>query len=135
MIKLKKNNILEHDSIISVYSKMIPEHLIESIITESLILTKNENGWKKIHKRIKSPMHLKSTDNVDELKNIKYDIISRVENLFLVGKKYTWLKKLQYSNKYYYESEKPKLSVNDIYSTDENGNLLDDDIDYAYIYY
>ena len=114
---------------------MIPDHLIENIITDSLILTKNENGWKKIHKRIKSPMHLKCTDNIDELKNIKYDIISRVKILFIVGKKYTWLKKLQYSNNYYYESPEPKQSVNDIYSTDEYGNFLDDEIDYEYIYY
>jgi hypothetical protein len=113
---------------------MIPDHLLEIIITDGIILTRNEKGWKKIHNQIRNNIHLKKTDFIFDFKTIQFETINRVDALYLSKRKYMWLKKFDHSNKYFYERPKMRFSVNDIFSTDEFGNFLDDEIDYENAY-
>lgn len=115
---------------------MIPDNIIQIIITNGILLTRNENGWKDIHKQIRNDIHLKKTDFIPGFKTIKYETINRVDKLYFTKRKYMWLKKFAHSKKYYYEKPHANNSVNDIFSTDEFGNFLDDDIDYEndYVY-
>ncbi len=76
----------------------IPDQLQESIILNSIILTKHTNGWNKIHFQLThSKTVLKQTSYVFE-KSIKYENAIRM----------------------------PFICLYDVFSMDEHGNYLDD---------
>jgi hypothetical protein len=115
----------------------LPKELQEKIILDSIILKKNNYGWNKIHNYFKhSELHLKKTNNIHSFE-MKYEKIKRVVSLCFYNKPYVWLMRtVPQSNMYYYN--KPELiSINDVYSIDENGVYFDDyiyDDDYDDIY-
>lgn len=77
---------------------MFPEEIQECIVLNSIILKKNDNGWKNIHLQMKkSKAILKKT-------NYAFDGFIKYENVIRM----------------------PCVCLNDIFSMDENGNYLDD---------
>lgn len=84
----------------------IPSIILDNIIIDSIILKKNNNGWRHINYIIKNyKLSLTLTDYVFA-SNIKYEYVTRKQS--------------------------HKLNINDIFSTDEDGNYLDDMCEYAY---
>ena len=81
----------------------IPYEIQNYIINCAFIMKKNENQWLKIHNFIKSDLlRLKKTNYIynDEL---VYNKIIRIKKCYFYGKSpYIWLKKMKYSNTYYY---------------------------------
>lgn len=77
---------------------LLPENVKEIIILNSIILKKNNIGWKNIHFQLKkSKTFLKRTNYIFDY-GFKYERAIRI----------------------------PQVSLNDIFSMDENGNYLDD---------
>lgn len=95
------------------------------------INVRKRNGWNEIHSEISNyNLYLKYTKN-KFFKHEKYGHAIRVVNItFRYRKPYVWLKNVENTNIYHYEM-KPPLTHNDVYSFDENGKALDDDIDYS----
>lgn len=84
----------------------IPSIILDIIIIDSIILTKNNNSWRHINYIIKNfKLSLTLTDYVFA-SNIKYEYVTRKQS--------------------------HKFNINDIFSTDEDGNYLDDMCEYAY---
>jgi hypothetical protein len=89
------------DNIMSVVMYNIPDHIRANIIINSIILTRNKNGWNEIHYQLKkSKTFLKQTSHVFE-KSLKYENAIRV----------------------------PCICLYDVFSLDDNGNYLDDTCD------
>lgn len=79
----------------------LPENIKDYIILDSILLKKNDNGWKNIHiQLLKSKTFLKKTHYVFD-SNFVFERIRRM----------------------------PCVSLIDIFSMDENGNYLDDACD------
>jgi len=77
---------------------LIPQHIQEVIILNSIILKKNDIGWENIHYQLKnSKTFLKRTDYVFEY-GFEFEMAKRI----------------------------PRICLNDIFSMDENGGYLDD---------
>lgn len=110
---------------------ILPEEIVNVIQTQCILLRRQENGWTKLHHEIKNTnSHLIDTGYNDELQNIEYSNIKKVRSLYLNRQKYTWLKKIAPYSKNYFFSKQYSSNINDIYSTDENGNFLDDEYMY-----
>lgn len=77
---------------------LLPEHIREVIILNSIILKRNISGWKNIHY---------------QLKNSK-TFLKRTNYIFDYGFKFEMAKRM------------PRVCLNDIFSMDENGGYLDD---------
>ena len=82
----------------------IPYHLRYNIYIQTMILKKNESGWKKIHDELLSfPLYLKKTDFIyDEELLFHYVLRASRMLIFLNGKKYTWLRKMRENPLIYY---------------------------------
>ena len=96
----------------------------------AIINVKKRNGWNEIHSEISNyNLYLKYTKN-NCFKHEPYGHAIRVINItFRYRKPYVWLKSVKNTNIYHYEM-KEKVTHNDVYSLDEDGNFLDNDIDY-----
>ena len=104
----------------------IPNIIKERIILDCIILQKRIYVWYNINNYLKYfDLHLKKTDNIKYF-DIEYSKIKRVLSLCFVNKPYTWLKKsFPYSKLYYYR--KPELvTINDLFSIDDDGIYFDD---------
>lgn len=78
--------------------QQIPHNIQEIIILYSIILKKNNIGWKNIHYQLKnSKTFLKRTNYIFDY-GFKFEMATRV----------------------------PRICLNDIFSMDEKGNYLDD---------
>lgn len=115
----------------------LPKELQEKIILDSIILKKNNCGWNKIHNYFKhSELHLKKTNNINYF-DMKYEKIKRVVSLCFYNRPYVWLIKSVPQSKLYFYNKAELVSINDIYSMDDNGVYFDDyiyDDDYDDIY-
>lgn len=92
----------------------IPDEIQNNIINNAFIMKKNEHNWLKIHNFIKSNLlKLKHTNYVyHDL--LKYEKIMRIKSCYFYGKPpYIWLKKMKYSNTYYY------IQLKNIYNEEE----------------
>ena len=58
------------------YIDNIPENIINQIILDSIILLKNQNGWKQVNDRIKKPLRLRYIGSIYE-PELKYYCIYR----------------------------------------------------------
>ena len=111
----------------------IPEVLRIKMCLDSIILQKNEQGWKEIHIIIDSPnnkcLYLKKTNYIFE-ENLLFEYILRMSgSVCFYGKPYTWLNKVttsSYGNMYWYNPIYLKNGMNDLFSTDSEGNFIDD---------
>ena len=54
----------------------IPDDILEKIILDSIILLKNENGWREVNSRIKKPLRLRYIGSIYE-PELKYHCIER----------------------------------------------------------
>ena len=54
----------------------IPDDIINKIILDSIILLKNQNGWRQVNDRIKKPLRLRYIGSIYE-PELKYYCISR----------------------------------------------------------
>jgi hypothetical protein len=54
----------------------IPDNIKDKIILDSIILLKNNNGWKEINNRIKKPLRLRYVGSIYE-PELKYHCIYR----------------------------------------------------------
>jgi hypothetical protein len=54
----------------------IPDDIIHKIILDSIILLKNQNGWRQVNDRIKKPLRLRYIGSIYE-PELKYYCISR----------------------------------------------------------
>lgn len=54
----------------------IPDSILEKIILDSIILLKNENGWREVNSRIKKPLRLRYIGSIYE-PELKYYCIER----------------------------------------------------------
>lgn len=54
----------------------IPENIINQIILDSIILLKNQNGWRQVNERIKKPLRLRYIGSIYE-PELKYYCICR----------------------------------------------------------
>jgi hypothetical protein len=54
----------------------IPDNIKDKIIMDSIILLKNQNGWRKINDRIKKPLRLRYVGSIYE-PELKYHCIYR----------------------------------------------------------
>jgi len=54
----------------------IPDDIMNKIILDSIILLKNQNGWKQVNNRIKQPLRLRYTGCIYE-PELKYYCIYR----------------------------------------------------------
>jgi hypothetical protein len=55
---------------------MIPDYIKDKIIIDSIILLKNNNGWREINARIKKPLRLRYIGSIYE-PELKYHCIYR----------------------------------------------------------
>jgi len=67
-LNIKQINIPEHIN--------IPPEIINKIILDSIILLKNENGWREVNARIKKPLRLRYVGYIYE-PELKYYCIYR----------------------------------------------------------
>ena len=85
----------------------IPENIVEKIITDTIILKRNNSGWKKINKIITTQqLYVKRTDNQYNI-NVFYEKIWRVnKSIFFRGKKkpYMWLNTMKNNKLIHYYS-------------------------------
>jgi len=58
------------------YIDNIPEDIINKIILDSIILLKNQNGWRQVNARIKKPLRLRYIGSIYE-PELKYYCIYR----------------------------------------------------------
>jgi hypothetical protein len=58
------------------YIDTIPENIINQIILDSIILLKNQNGWRQVNDRIKKPLRLRYIGSIYE-PELKYHCIYR----------------------------------------------------------
>lgn len=81
----------------------LPSELQRIIIDSAFVMKKNEDSWLKIHNFIKSGLlRLKSTNYIFN-DTFCYDKIVRIKQCYFYGKSpYVWLKKIKYTNTYYY---------------------------------
>ena len=81
----------------------IPYEIQNRIIDCAFVMKKNENSWLKIHKFIKSNLlRLKLTNHIFN-ESFYYEKILRIKHCYFYGKPpYIWLKKMKYTNTYYY---------------------------------
>jgi len=77
---------------------VLPEHIQNLIFLDTIILKKNNIGWKNIHL---------------ELKNSK-TFLKRTNYIFDYGFKFEYAKRM------------PRVCLNDIFSMDENNDYIDD---------
>ena len=61
----------------------IPDDIINKIILDSIILLKNQNGWKQVNNRIKKPLRLRYIGSIYEPELKYYCIYLLVLRLFL----------------------------------------------------
>jgi hypothetical protein len=54
----------------------IPENIINQIILDSIILLKNQNGWRQVNARIQKPLRLRYIGSIYE-PELKYHCIYR----------------------------------------------------------
>ena len=54
----------------------IPDDIINKIILDSIILLKNQNGWRQVNERIKKPLRLRYIGSIYE-PELKYYCIYR----------------------------------------------------------
>ena len=108
----------------------IPEILRMKMCLDSIILQKNEKGWKEIHKKLTKVLYLKTTNNIFDA-HFKFEHIFRfIGSIHFYGKPYTWLKKATTGNMYWYTPYHLKNNMNDLFSTDSEGYFIDDYGDY-----
>jgi hypothetical protein len=60
----------------------IPENIINKIILDSIILLKNQNGWRDVNARIKKPLRLRYTGCIYEPELKYYCIYRRYSDLY-----------------------------------------------------
>ena len=73
----------------------IPESLAIGIYIDSIMLKRNENGWREINKFIKDckPLYVKMTNNIYN-NDFKYSSsIIRAKSFYSEKRMYTWTKK------------------------------------------
>jgi len=56
---------------------MLPDNIKDKIILDSIILLKNNNGWRQIHNRLKYKLHLRCIGSIYE-PSFKYYYIGRL---------------------------------------------------------
>lgn len=76
----------------------LPENIRDIIVLNSIILNKNETGWKKIH----------------------YQLIN--SKTFVKKTNYIFNNSFEFA----YAARMPRVCLYDVFSMDENGNYLDD---------
>ena len=78
---------------------MLPDVIIQRIITDSIILHKDELGWKTIHNRLKNyPLYVKQTVH----SKIIYEGSVQVRYHFQLSRPYLWLKPMMCSQLRFY---------------------------------
>ena len=111
----------------------LPDHLKQRIIIDAIILKRHEMGWRKINHILKyKPLYVKKTYNPYIDSSIYYKYITRLNTsvYMLSGKAYVWFKRMNHNpNMYYYCPQHLESISQDIYSTNSNGDFLDDCID------
>lgn len=117
----------------------IPDTLRYKIILDAIILKRIQKGWNMVHYNIlHSPLYLKKTYYIYPYEFRYHSIIRAGYSLYFAkGKIYTWIKQMKCNPMMYYY--KPphsmiKNNINDLFSTNENGEFLDDLIDENYYY-
>ena len=114
----------------------IPEVLRYKMMINAIVLKRTQRGWNKVHYNIlHSPLYLKKTQHVYTDAFRYHSIIRAAYSLyFMKGKVYTWLKQMKNNPMMYYYQPKYvyKYHNNDLFSTNEAGEFLDDLIDDSY---
>ncbi len=94
---------------------ILPEVLQIKILIDSILLTRNEKGWNKIHHTIvKEELHLKKTIFIFK-ENVKFEKIIRLDRRLVYenNKRYIWLTQLVGKKNiyFYYDPEDYKYSL------------------------
>ena len=94
---------------------ILPEVLQIKILIDSILLTRNEKGWNKIHYTIiKEELHLKKTIFIFK-ENVEFEKIIRLDRRLVYenNKRYIWLSQLigKKNIYFYYDPEDYKYSL------------------------
>ena len=107
---------------------ILPNNITNKIIIDSIILTKNINGWYNIHKIIREEKLFLKKKTYIFIENFNFSKITRLNTqAYTLDNIYLWFKK---EGNFYIYRPKISYSINDIFSMDEYGNYLDDYLDY-----
>jgi len=60
----------------------IPDDIIHKIILDSIILLKNQNGWRQVNDRIKKPLRLRYIGSIYEAELKYYCIYRRFADVY-----------------------------------------------------